>query len=78
MSPPVSHEQESLVIISKRSSTNLLNENKKRKSFSSNDLEEEENFEYPTAEMSPMKQVHDSNLKKPKLTRMMLQAENDD
>ena len=39
-------------------------------SFSSNELEDD-NIEYPTSELSPMKHVHDSGMRLPKQTKLM-------
>ena len=41
--------------------------------YSSNELEDD-HLEHPTSEMSPLKQVHDSELRKPKRTKLMAEA----
>ena len=41
--------------------------------FSSNELEDD-HLEHPTSEISPLKQVHDSELRKPKRTKLMAEA----
>ena len=45
----------------------------KRATFSSNEIEDD-HLEHPTSEISPLKQVHDSELRKPKRANLMVEA----
>ena len=45
----------------------------RKATFSSNELEDD-HLEHPTSEISPLKQVHDSELRKPKRTKLMAEA----
>ena len=49
----------------------LAHENKG--TLSSNEIEDD-HLEHPTSEISPLKQVHDSELRKPKRTKLMAGA----
>ena len=45
----------------------------KKAGYSSNEIEDD-HLEHPTSEISPLKQVHDSELRKPKRTKLMGEA----